>query len=176
MLLVFIFGVALVTVIPDLLFRGLGFGCWKRQYSPGVVITFNGGPDPITTPKILDDLDKYGAKAIFFVTAENACSYPDLVMEIKNRGHQIGTLFNSRLRDWLLYPCKTWRDWAECDRTMGSLTRGTANNLMKIYAKTFFPSQSGQGGPEPAKSDIRGKRMGKYGKVIFANLGSSSAA
>jgi peptidoglycan/xylan/chitin deacetylase (PgdA/CDA1 family) len=55
-----------------------------------VVLGFDDGPDPEMTPKILDVLDDYNAKAIFFIIGENAIKYPDIVKEIIKRGHLVG--------------------------------------------------------------------------------------
>ena len=57
----------------------------KKQVS----LTFDDGPNPIYTPIILDTLDKYNAKATFFVVGKMADRYPDLVREILARGHEI---------------------------------------------------------------------------------------
>jgi peptidoglycan/xylan/chitin deacetylase (PgdA/CDA1 family) len=56
----------------------------------GVVLTFDDGPDPETTPKVLDALDEAGAKATFFVIAKKAEAHPDLVREMVARGHSVG--------------------------------------------------------------------------------------
>jgi len=56
----------------------------------GVVLTFDDGPDPETTPRVLDVLDAEKAKATFFVIAKKAEQHPDLVREIVRRGHAIG--------------------------------------------------------------------------------------
>ena len=55
-----------------------------------VLLTFDDGPHPEFTPHILDILDQYQAKAIFFVIGNNAEKYPDLLKEIHRRGHIIG--------------------------------------------------------------------------------------
>lgn len=54
-----------------------------------VAITFDDGPDPDITPKILDMLDRYGAKASFFCIADKVAAYPELAREIIARGHSI---------------------------------------------------------------------------------------
>jgi len=54
-----------------------------------IAITFDDGPHPEVTPKVLDILDRYGAKASFFCVGEKAASHPDIVMEIVKRGHTI---------------------------------------------------------------------------------------
>ena len=55
-----------------------------------VAITFDDGPDPQWTPKILDILEAAKAKAAFFVVGVNAERYPSLVSRIVDEGHEIG--------------------------------------------------------------------------------------
>jgi peptidoglycan/xylan/chitin deacetylase (PgdA/CDA1 family) len=54
-----------------------------------VCLTFDDGPDPVVTPKVLDLLDRYAAKASFFCIGEKAATYPQTVIEIARRGHSI---------------------------------------------------------------------------------------
>lgn len=56
----------------------------------GVVLTFDDGPDPDHTPKVLDLLDGAKAKATFFVIGKKAEKHPELVKEIVSRGHEVG--------------------------------------------------------------------------------------
>lgn len=56
----------------------------------GVVLTFDDGPDPTTTRKVLDVLDAHGAKATFFVIGHKAAAHPELVREMALRGHAVG--------------------------------------------------------------------------------------
>jgi cellulose synthase/poly-beta-1,6-N-acetylglucosamine synthase-like glycosyltransferase/peptidoglycan/xylan/chitin deacetylase (PgdA/CDA1 family) len=55
-----------------------------------VAITFDDGPDPRWTPKILDVLKEANVKAAFFLVGANAERYPNLVRRIVNEGHEIG--------------------------------------------------------------------------------------
>ncbi len=55
-----------------------------------MVLTFDDGPDPIWTPKVLDVLEKHDAHAVFFVTGTMASRYPDLVRRIVAEGHEVG--------------------------------------------------------------------------------------
>src|SRR5438128_8711718 len=55
-----------------------------------VAITFDDGPDPRWTPKILDILKVANVKAAFFLVGVNAERYPNLVRRIVNEGHEIG--------------------------------------------------------------------------------------
>src|SRR5207253_1380688 len=54
-----------------------------------VAITFDDGPDPRWTPKILDILKAANVKAAFFLVGVNAERYPGLVRRIVNEGHEI---------------------------------------------------------------------------------------
>ena len=55
-----------------------------------VAITFDDGPDPDWTPRILDILKARGVKACFFVVGQNAEDHPGLVARIVREGHEIG--------------------------------------------------------------------------------------
>ena len=58
----------------------------------GVALTFDDGPDPQSTPQILDMLDAADAKATFFVIGRKVHEHPDLAAEIAERGHGLGVL------------------------------------------------------------------------------------
>ncbi|WP_395759184.1 glycosyltransferase [Streptomyces althioticus] len=55
-----------------------------------LVLTFDDGPDPTWTPKVLDVLKKHDAHAVFFVTGTMASRYPDLVQRMVDEGHEVG--------------------------------------------------------------------------------------
>jgi len=55
-----------------------------------MVLTFDDGPDPTWTPKVLDVLKKHHAHAVFFVTGTMASRYPDLVKRMVDEGHEVG--------------------------------------------------------------------------------------
>lgn len=55
-----------------------------------VLLTFDDGPHPIYTPLVLDLLDQYQAKAIFFVIGKQVEESPLLIEEIRSRGHIVG--------------------------------------------------------------------------------------
>jgi peptidoglycan/xylan/chitin deacetylase (PgdA/CDA1 family) len=54
-----------------------------------VAVTFDDGPDPEVTPRVLDLLDQYGAKASFFCIGERVAAWPDIAREIAQRGHSV---------------------------------------------------------------------------------------
>jgi len=54
-----------------------------------VALTFDDGPDPRFTPRVLDILKHYHIKATFFIVGQNAEKYPYLVRRIAREGHSI---------------------------------------------------------------------------------------
>lgn len=64
---------------------------WRMDHhQKSVYLTFDDGPIPEATPFILDTLDRFKAKATFFMVGENAVKYPHLLEEVRRRGHQVG--------------------------------------------------------------------------------------
>ena len=61
-----------------------------RKGSKAVALTFDDGPDPKVTPRLLQLLARYEVKATFFVTGVNAERYPDLIRAILAHGHSLG--------------------------------------------------------------------------------------
>ncbi len=55
-----------------------------------VALTFDDGPDPIWTAKILDVLKAKGVPGTFFIIGENAAAHPDLVRRMIVEGHDVG--------------------------------------------------------------------------------------
>ncbi|MFC0433764.1 bifunctional polysaccharide deacetylase/glycosyltransferase family 2 protein [Kutzneria buriramensis] len=66
-----------------------------------LALTFDDGPDPMWTPKVLTVLDRYQVHATFFVTGAHAAQYPGLIHEILAHGDEIGnhTATHTDLRD-----------------------------------------------------------------------------
>jgi peptidoglycan/xylan/chitin deacetylase (PgdA/CDA1 family) len=55
-----------------------------------VMLTFDDGPHPDYTPRILDILDQHQVKAIFFVVGQEVDHNATIVEEIHQRGHLLG--------------------------------------------------------------------------------------
>jgi peptidoglycan-N-acetylglucosamine deacetylase len=65
----------------------------QREISPAakvVALTFDDGPHPQITKQILDTLDRYNAKATFFMVGEHVRYFPQTVQDVFKRGHEIG--------------------------------------------------------------------------------------
>jgi len=74
-----------------------------------LVLTFDDGPDPASTPKVLDVLKEHHAHAVFFVTGTMTSRYPELVKRMVDEGHEVGLhTFN---HPDLSYQSKKRIDW-----------------------------------------------------------------
>ena len=81
-----------------------------NKKSPYIALTFDDGPNPEYTPKLLDILKEHDVKATFFVVGKNAQRYPDILRRIHSEGHVIGCHSFSHRHAWLLSPVYTFRD------------------------------------------------------------------
>ncbi len=61
-----------------------------RTAEQAVALTFDDGPDPESTPQVLDALARLGMKATFFVIGARAARHPELIARIAAEGHEIG--------------------------------------------------------------------------------------
>jgi peptidoglycan-N-acetylglucosamine deacetylase len=88
---------------------------WVRHEGPpeGVWLTFDDGPDPATTPRVLDALDAAGVQATFFMIGREMERHPTLVEAVRRRGHGVALHgFDHRHAADL-----SWREqWADLQR------------------------------------------------------------
>ena len=66
-----------------------------------LALTFDDGPSPDQTPRVLEQLDRHGVRATFFLVGAQAERHPELVREIVARGHAIGNHTWSHLDAWM---------------------------------------------------------------------------
>ncbi|MET8148915.1 polysaccharide deacetylase family protein [Actinoplanes sp. NPDC049668] len=60
-----------------------------RTGDAGVALSFDDGPDPVQTPRLLDLLRKHGVKATFCLVGRNVAAHPGLVRRIAAEGHTL---------------------------------------------------------------------------------------
>ena len=89
----------------------------------GVLLTIDDGPHPDTTLALLDQLDRYNAKAVFFVIGQRAQQWPALLQEMTRRGHTIGNHSQTHPASWFwaLGPWRTWAEIANCQNSLRQL-------------------------------------------------------
>ena len=78
-----------------------------------IALTFDDGPDPLYTPRVLDVLHKNGVKASFFVIAKKAQQNPELIKRMLEEGHEIGLHSYEHNNAWLAAPGYVKHDFAK---------------------------------------------------------------
>lgn len=94
---------------------------WRISNSGNeVFLTFDDGPDPEATPRVLDILGEHNAKATFFCLGKQVEKYPALFDRIKKEGHAIGNHTYSHLSGWTTGNKEYFVDIDRADETIGS--------------------------------------------------------
>jgi peptidoglycan/xylan/chitin deacetylase (PgdA/CDA1 family) len=74
---------------------------WHKSRSVKTIyLTFDDGPTPEITEKVLQILDEYNAKATFFCLGRNVERHPEIFEAIKKHGHSVGNHTYSHLQGW----------------------------------------------------------------------------
>ncbi|GGT13377.1 polysaccharide deacetylase family protein [Streptomyces griseoviridis] len=75
-----------------------------------VALTFDDGPDPVSTPLFLDALDALGVRATFFVLGGRVARCPDVARETVRRGHELAVHGWAHDQPWLPSPGRDARE------------------------------------------------------------------
>ncbi|MAZ72489.1 MAG: polysaccharide deacetylase [Flavobacteriaceae bacterium] len=116
----------------------------KREKKKIVALTFDDGPHPVYTPKVLELLNTYNAKAIFFCIGKNVEKYPKLVAQIAANGHIVGNHSFSHKNTIDFSSTKNWI--SEIERTDAAIEK-----ILK-QKPTFFRPPYGVTTPHLAKA------------------------
>ncbi len=103
-------------------------GSSKKQ---SVALTFDDGPNPISTPPLLDLLTRHGVSATFFVNGHRAEQFPDLIRRIISHGHTIGN--HTYTHDNLIMFKRALSLKSEIEKTQRVL------RIQKVHPLTFRP-------------------------------------
>jgi hypothetical protein len=95
-----------------------------------IALTFDDGPDPLWTPRVLRVLDQYRVKATFFVVGSHVTRSPDLVRRLTAEGHELGihTFTHPRLSG-----LGRWRrelEYSQTQQALRNLMVGVRSNLV----------------------------------------------
>ncbi|KEO81144.1 polysaccharide deacetylase family protein [Tumebacillus flagellatus] len=97
--------VILYCLLPFLLSRVAGIGVMRKENrSTTVALTFDDGPNPDYTPRVLDLLKEFGVRATFFVVGTQAKQHPELIERMHREGHSIGIHGYVHHPHWLQSP------------------------------------------------------------------------
>lgn len=120
-----------LLLAPGLLWAGYTAGAHLRAFSsirrgPGaarrIALTFDDGPDPVNTPKVLALLQAHRARGTFFVIGERAARAPEIVQEMAARGHEVENHSWSHSNLWCCGPRRTAAEISRVQDLVGNLT------------------------------------------------------
>ena len=128
------------TLVPSCQWWGPVFRSFQAIGSE-VWITIDDGPSPAHTIKLLDVLERFKARATFFVIGTRAEEYPHLITEILSRGHDIAnhTLTHPSGTFWCAGPARIAAEIAGCNEML----RPTPDRPARLFRapaglKNFF--------------------------------------
>jgi len=94
---------------------------WKiKTKEKKIYLTFDDGPTPGITEFVLDELERFNAKATFFCIGENVEKEPTLFNEITRRGHSVGNHSYTHLNGWKTDNEKYLKDISRAARLINS--------------------------------------------------------
>ncbi len=101
-----------------------------------ISLTFDDGPNPISTPQLLDVLSADRVPATFFVTGSMAVKYPELVRRMTHEGHAVGnhTLTHTDINDASAF--RSREELVQTDRILRSLTSQATTSFRLPYGGT----------------------------------------
>lgn len=74
---------------------------WHREaQGKKLYLTFDDGPIPEVTPWVLEQLNRYSAKATFFCVGDNIAKHPDVAQQVLKQGHRLANHTQNHLKGW----------------------------------------------------------------------------
>jgi len=106
----------------------------KNTSQNQVSLTFDDGPNTEFTPRVLELLKQYNAKATFFLIGKHAKKYPQLVQDILKQGHSIGNHTYSHTNDFGFFgTSKVVKELQTANKVIEKIT----GFKMKLYRPAF---------------------------------------
>ena len=115
---------------------------WQRLFPYGVFhtgkavyLTFDDGPIPEVTPKVLAVLEKYQIKATFFMVGENIDKHPDVFRRVVESGHSVGNHTYNHLNGWRYATKEYLANVEKAQRTMAR--HGQGNPVINLFRPPY---------------------------------------
>ncbi|MEU9017086.1 bifunctional polysaccharide deacetylase/glycosyltransferase family 2 protein [Actinomadura sp. NPDC048394] len=129
-----------------------------RMPAKTIALTFDDGPDPTWTPRILDVLRRHGAHGTFFAVGAHVAENPALTRRILREGNEIGSHTYTHVD---LATAPAWRARLELDLTQRALA-GAAGVHTRLMRMPYSSVPDGLTAPEWRAAE----RAGKDGYVV----------
>lgn len=83
-------------------------------------LTFDDGPIPEVTPWVLEQLERFDAKATFFAVGDNIRKHPEVFQMVKEKGHSVGNHTFNHLNGWTTENIPYYHNVRHCAQLMDS--------------------------------------------------------
>ncbi|MDN5851976.1 MAG: polysaccharide deacetylase family protein, partial [Actinomycetia bacterium] len=134
-------------------------GVSTRRTAPAtVVLTFDDGPDPTWTPRVLEVLNRHGVPATFFVVGSMVARHPDIARDIRASGSEIGVHTFSHAELARLTPEEVEREMSLTQFALAGATGETSYLMRPPYSSTNAAVRN-------AQFDVF-KHLGRLGYVV----------
>ncbi|MFA1540320.1 bifunctional polysaccharide deacetylase/glycosyltransferase family 2 protein [Actinomadura monticuli] len=130
----------------------------RRMPAKTIALTFDDGPDPEWTPRILDVLRRHGAHATFFTVGAHVAENPGLTRRVLDEGHDIGSHTYTHVD---LAAAPAWRGRLEMDLTQRALA-GAAGVHTRLMRMPYSSRPDGLTAPEWRAAE----RAGAAGYIV----------
>ena len=105
-----------MVISKDIFQRLYPYGVFRT--GKAVYLTFDDGPIPEVTPKVLEILARYDVKATFFMVGENIDKHPDVFAQVVAAGHAVGNHTYNHLKGWRTPYDEYLANVARCQETI----------------------------------------------------------
>jgi peptidoglycan/xylan/chitin deacetylase (PgdA/CDA1 family) len=85
-----------------------------------LALTFDDGPNPAVTPRLLELLERHSAHATFFVIGKFARACPELIRDIVARGHVLGNHSENHPNMFFLSPARIREELEQCQQAISA--------------------------------------------------------
>ena len=118
---------------------------WQRLFPYGlfhtgeaVYLTFDDGPIPEVTPKVLEILNHYGVKATFFMVGENVDKHPEVFEQVVKAGHSVGNHTYNHMKGWSRSHSEYLANITKCQETIeGHMPNGYPTQALNLFRPPY---------------------------------------
>ncbi len=119
-------------LLPGLVWRGERL---DPDGAPRLYLTLDDGPDPETTPRLLDLLAAHDARATFFLVGERVRRHPDLVRAARAAGHAVGQHTDTHVDAWRTPRRRVKAEMARATRALEDATGEAVRQMRPPYGR-----------------------------------------